>query len=267
MNIIKLLNLTDEQVNNSKVHFATGTNNLYEALYVFFGGKFKEWQEVQNRLNFNNKYIFSLIYFKKNEWLFAGIYEQINVEKKEGKYFYKTEITSIGNELIGRLIIRFEKKFRSSYTFLKNSINSFELIEIMREKYTTLPFPGFSNININFEFLTTIMRNEEQSWKTALSNSKGVYLITDAKNGKLYVGAAYSENAFWSRWASYCKNGHGGNTRLEDLIRLNGFEYAKNLHFSILETRNTSSDDDEIREREKYWKSILLSKEFGYNDN
>jgi len=267
MNINNLLNLTKEQIDNSKIHFATGKNSLYEALYVFFGGEFKEWQEEQNKLNFNKKHIFSLIYFKKNEWLFAGVYEQKSVEKKENKYFYKTELTSIGNELIGRLVIRFEKKFRSSYTFLKNSINSFEVIEIMREKYTILPFPGFSNVNINFEFLTSIIKNEDQSWKTALSNSKGIYLITDIKNGKLYVGAAYGKYAFWSRWASYSKNGHGGNSKLIELIRVNGFEYAKNFCFSILETRNSNSDDEEIKEREKYWKSILLTKEFGYNDN
>jgi group I intron endonuclease len=108
---------------------------------------------------------------------------------------------------------------------------------------------------------------QEPSWKTALSNVKGIYLITDISNGKLYVGSAYGNNAFWNRWKEYSENGHGGNIVLKKLIKIHGKVYADNFRFSILETRSMNAEDDSIILRENYWKHILASREHGYNAN
>ena len=40
-----------------------------------------------------------------------------------------------------------------------------------------------------------------------------------------------------------------------------------NFQFSILETFELGTANSEILEREKYWKKVLKTKEFGYNDN
>jgi hypothetical protein len=56
---------------------------------------------------------------------------------------------------------------------------------------------------------------------------KGVYLIVDKKNGKMYVGSAYGDLGIWSRWSCYIGTGHGWNDELTKLIKDNGIQYAR----------------------------------------
>jgi len=265
--ILDLIDFTEDMIKKSKIHFAIGAIEKLEPLYSFSCNDFKSWQEEQNKKNFEREYIFSLIYYGKDEWLFAGIYKRIGVTKIGNKFKYETELTDKGSNLIGRLILRFTKLFRQSYTLTENYINNFQVLEILRETYTVDPFPGFEKIKIKYDLLKSIILQEELSWKTALSNVKGVYLISDLSNGKLYVGSAYNENAFWNRWNDYSINGHGGNKELKKLIDDNGLDYASNFQFSILESRSMNAQDDEIIKREAFWKDILLSREYGYNKN
>jgi len=267
MKIKELLHLSDEITDNAKIHFAIGYKERYKPLYAFYRNDFKEWQETQNHKNFEKDYILSLIYYGKDEWLFAGVYRRISVEKENERYRYKTELTDIGKEFIGRLVIKYVKPFRASYPYLNKYIDGLELLEILRDRYTVEPFPGYENMKTKFELLQSIISQEEKTWKTALSIVKGVYLISDLSNGKLYVGAAYGGNAFWNRWAGYSLNGHGGNADLKAIIDKEGFDYTKNFLFSILETRSMNAEDDEIIKRESYWKDILLTRPYGYNKN
>jgi hypothetical protein len=48
-----------------------------------------------------------------------------------------------------------------------------------------------------------------------------------------------------------------------------GIVHARNhFRFALLEHRTMKTDDSVVIEREKYWKSVLLSRgEFGYNGN
>ncbi len=267
MKIKDLIELSDEIITNSKIHFAIGPKDRFEPLYAFYRDEFKAWQENQSNNNFKKDYILSLIYFGKDEWLFAGIYKQNSIIQVEGRFIYETTLQDYGRDLIGKLVIYFKKPFRQSFPFLIKCIDKFELVEILRAKYTFAPFPGFERVKIKYELLKSIIDQEEKSWKTALSNVKGIYLISNLINGSLYVGSAYGENAFWNRWKEYAVNGHGSNANLKKLIHENGLEYANNFQFSILETRSMNSEDDEIINRESFWKDILLSREFGYNKN
>ena len=267
MTIKDLINFPEEWLNKSKLHLATGLKDKLEPLYAFYRNDFKEWQESQNRKNFELDYIFSLIYYAKNEWLFAGVYKQTNIKKIDNKYFYQTELQDVGKKFIGRLIIKFEKTFRNSYTFLSNHMEKFQLLEILREPYTVAPFPGFENVRVDFTILKSLIIQEEKTWQTALSSVKGIYLITDKTNGKQYVGSGYGEKSLWSRWSDYAKTGHGNNYKLKDLLLKNGAEYSQNFQFSILETRKMNTDKEEVIRREGFWKEILLSRAFGYNIN
>lgn len=267
MKIIDFLNLSEEIIHNSKIHFAIGNKERFEPLYVFFRNGFQEWQETQHHKNFEKRYILSLIYYGKGEWLFAGIYRRISLSKENELFIYQTELTGYGKEFIGRLIVKFDKKFRQSYPNLRNYCERLELLEILRDRYTVEPFPGYEKVKVGFKLLQSIILQEEKTWKTALSIVKGVYLISDVSNGKLYVGSAYGENAFWTRWEDYTQNGHGGNADLKSIIDKNGIDYADNFLFSILETRSMNAEDDEIIHRESYWKDILLTRTFGYNKN
>jgi hypothetical protein len=120
-------------------------------------------------------------------------------------------------------------------------------------------FPGYKNINLSWSDLKRVI--EKDTWKTALENQKGVYLITDMKAGKFYVGKASGKEMIFGRWKSYVKTCHGGNKDFKEL----GNDYIKqNFRYSILE----AIDDDEIiKTREQWWKEILRTRKFGYNNN
>jgi len=271
MNVSDFIDLTKKVINNTKLHFAIGEKSNDEALKEFIKGDFKEWQEWQSRKNFSRKYVLSLIYLNSNEWLFGGVYRVKECKLKKGKkvypYKYSTKLTDKGSKWIGRLIIDYEKNFRMPYTYCEKYIDDLEILELKRTKYGIMKFPGYENVNINFEDLKLIIETNNRNWKSALSNVQGVYLITDYDNGKLYVGSAYGENNLWQRWSEYVKTGHGNNEELKKLMKNKNDDYFKNFTFSILEIFKNTENVDEIIKRESYWKRILASREFGYNSN
>lgn len=267
MNLKVLLGLDDATIKKTKLHLAIGEKDKNEPLYEMYADTFKEWQESQTKRNFEREYILSLIYFGKDEWLFAGIYTQHGCISATNGFKYDTLLTDKASSLISRLVIGYKKRFRNSYPYLEKCIDQFELIEIRKEPYTFQHFPGYENVMLKYDVLKAITNNEELSWKTALSNVKGVYLIADLFSGKLYVGSAYGTDAFWTRWQEYVKNGHGGNKLLKQIIQQNGIDYASNFQYSILETRSMNAEDSEIIQRESHWKEVLLTRTFGYNDN
>lgn len=256
----------ENNLNSFKVHFATGPKDN-DPLIAFLQGKFKDWQEWQSKKNFERNFILSFIYYDINEWLFAGIYKSNGCELVNDHYEYDTELINIHPQLIGRLIIRYQKDYRQSYVYLENCAAEFQVSQILKDKYSIIEFPGYEKVKIDFNYLLTIYKNNDPTWYTALKNIKGIYLISDTSNGKHYVGSVYGEYAFWTRWQQYCESGHGGNIELERLLENNGIDYAKNFQFSILEIRSSITDDHEIIQREQHWKSILLSNQYGYNRN
>jgi len=269
MKLLEIIPISPKDLSNYKLHLAIGEKDKKEPLYELSKSvdRFKAWQEQQSRKNFERDFILALIYYKKDEWIFGGIYRRLDVKGNTGKFEYVTELLDVKRELIGRLIVHFCKTFRQSYVYLEKVANDIEIIEILREPYSIEPFPGYENVLIDFNLLKTIIEKEAQSWKTALSSVKGIYIITDQNNGKIYVGSAYGQESFWSRWASYVKNGHGGNKELKDIIHSKGIGYASSFQFSILEIRTNTTNDQELIEREEHWKKVLLSRQFGYNSN
>ena len=125
-------------------------------------------------------------------------------------------------------------------------------------------FPGYENINLSWRELRHVLKLE--NWRTALSNQKGIYLITDTKTGKRYVGKASGKRMLLGRWQAYVETGHGGNEELKPLP----FDYIKdNFRYSILDIYKSTTPDPVIDAREIWWKEILLTRkeEYGYNGN
>ncbi len=264
--------IKEEDLQNYKAHLAIGGKGRDNRLPLneFVRGKFKEYQETQNSQNFKRKYIFSLIYYRKEEWIFVGIYEVISVEKIGAKYKYDTKLLDHYEDLIGRLVFHYSKPHpQNTYLYFEKIFDKLEIVELLHDKVTLEEFPGFENVDINYSELRNIIELEDGSWKSALSSMQGIYLISDTSNGKLYVGAAYGQDAFWQRWTEYANNGTGGNKELKKTLEENGIKYAYNFRYSILEVYSKQTKEENyIRDREKYWKNILLSKgEFGYNLN
>jgi len=251
-------------LNNYKIHLAGGPHKPLEA---FFQGNFKEWQEWQTQRNFQCKQVISLIDLGYNKWLFAGVYKINGYTKISDKHFsYNTQLIEGFEDLIGRIIISYKRKGRASYLWGRPERNKFEISEILAKKMEIEEFPGYDSATVSFSKLKIIIEQNIQSWKGALSNIKGVYLITDTETGKLYVGSATGFNGIWNRWTEYLNNGHGGNKSLIELLNKNGIEYRNNFQYSILEIADFHMSDDFIKQREQYWMDVLKTKEFGYNN-
>ena len=137
-----------------------------------------------------------------------------------------------------------------------------EILQILPDTFDNDIFPGYDKVNLSWNELSRVINKE--SWKTALQNQKGIYLITDITNGKMYVGSAYGEHMLLGRWKSYVKTGNGGNIELKKLSHA----YIKsNFKYSILDIFKSTIDDKIILERESWWKVVLQTREFGYNKN
>ena len=263
MKLKTVIPFLDENMKDIKIHFARGRVVKEEALKAFLAGGFKSWQEHQTKRNFERKYILSLILLDDGEWLFAGVYKRQGVSEIESDnhYRYKTSLTDIGSDLIGKVVVRFKRTFRQSYCLLENYIDDLEVLEIKRDMYS-IPFPGYDKVSISWQELYVVINTD--AWKTALQNQKGVYLLTDVSCGKMYVGSAIGEEMIWSRWKTYVDNGHGGN---KDLKRLSFKHIKENFIYTILDVYKANTDDDVILEREQWWKNVLKTREYGYNRN
>ena len=280
INLHELVGINEEEFSNYKVHFATGLPDRYEPYKAFLIDDFKNWQEHQTGKNFRREYILSLIYYDKDIWMFGGVYKvlpiaPVPIENPNGwkGWKYETELMDKATEYIGRAFFRFKKEFRASYPTLeldpKNGepIAKMPLSHILDKRVALTDFLGFDQVNIDYKTLKHIVLDNILSWKSALSNVKGIYLIVDTLSGKQYVGSAYGDDCIWQRWANYAKDGHGGNVELKELLKANGEEYKYNFKYSILEVCNMNLGNEYIIERETHWKEVLLTRRFGLNKN
>jgi hypothetical protein len=252
-----------------KLHFARW-NKEHQPLDVWVRDPL-EWQEWQAyrpmRDDFNRPFIFSLMqfYHEPDTWLFGGIFEVL--ERRPDRY--EVRLMEEGAGFIGRLKMRSSYRERATRVFFENHYGGLEVTEILREPYSGRPFPGFESIDLSFEELEALVRNNRADWRGALANTKGIYLITDTETGKRYVGSAYGESGIWSRWQSYVESGHGGNVELRKLVSDPTLAYCrKAFRFALLETRPAPTPDEFILAREDYWKRILFTRgEEGMNRN
>ena len=276
--LCELLHINQEDLANYKIHFAIGAKDKKEAYKIFLLDEFKGWQEEQTNKNFGRRYVLSLVYYEKDIWMFGGIYQveqnpvPIQKENLQG-WRYKSELVDKEVDLIGRAFFRFKKEFRASYPGLElvpkagEAVAEMPLSHILDKKVSITDFPGFEHVNIDYKTLKKIVSDNVQSWKSTLSSVKGIYLIVDTKTGKQYVGSAYGDECIWQRWSAYVKDGHGGNIRLKDLLKVNGEDYRNNFKYSILEVCNMNLGNEYIIDRESYWKEVLLTREYGLNEN
>lgn len=280
LKLLDVLKIIESELKNYKVHFATGTNDKMKPYKKFLIGEFKEWQEQQTNKNFSRPYILSLIYYNKDLWIFGGIYQvtgkPVPIEKANENWKgwkYSTELVDCQTDLIGRIFVSYKKEYRQSYPNLEmipeNGMcpRDMSISSILDKRVSINDFIGFDQVNIDYETLCVIIRENIPSWRAALSNVKGIYLIADKKTGKQYVGSAYGDECIWQRWSAYAKDGHGGNCELVELLSKNGSDYKYNLKYSILEICNMNLGNEYIIKRENYWKEMLQTREFGLNKN
>lgn len=139
-----------------------------------------------------------------------------------GNVGYKLTLLDDFIEYRKRLIIKTQKKVGRAYNRRYVSIDD----DLMPEVYELSPstnlkeFNGYQNVSLTHKELQYIINDTEPSWKLALSSVKAVYVITDTKTGKLYIGSASGNSqGLWQRWECYAnfKDLTAGNKDLKHL--------------------------------------------------
>ena len=274
-----------------KFHMSTDFLGLKKSPYDCLMEDSKDWQNLNNYRNEKGKssrldgydYLVSFVQYNiygRNFFVFGGIYK-VEIAKPEHYEIGGYNISLLdNNDTIGELLNKYRKRlvikldenlginFELTYEAVaKKNIEVFEVFpDIAIEK-----FNGYQNVSINHKELREIVSNNELSWKLALSSVKAVYVITDTKTGKLYIGSASGNSqGLWQRWECYAdfKDLTAGNKEFEVLVKEKGKNYIKdNFKYSILEIFDTKTKQEYILERENYWKNVFETKKFGMNWN
>ena len=123
------------------------------------------------------------------------------------------------------------------------------------------PFPGYDHLVLDRTRLQAVMREHRYaSWRTALSSVTGVYLITDTRDGRHYVGKADGAESIRQRWHTYATNGHGGNVELRGLD-------PDSFRFSLLRVFDPATPTSVVNAAESHFKRALDSVRHGLNRN
>jgi len=270
MKLFDLLRALDSEIDPArcKIHLAC-SNGINDPLEVFLAGDFDEWQSWQTKRNFERPLVLSLIALPQPaQWLFAGVHDAVGSEQGGCGFRYELRRRDATDEFDGRLVVSFKRPGRQSYLLAERWATQLAIVEIKPERMRISEFRGYSRTLLTKSQLDIVVRQAIHSWRAALSAVSGIYLISDRATGKLYVGSATAGEGMWSRWCAYSATGHGGNIELKDLLDREGSEYAENFQFSILEIADTHASQDDVLERETYWKQMLISrKPHGYNAN
>ena len=270
LKLIDLIRLSHIELGNYKIHCATDNKRSdWRPLEAYFAGNFEVGQSQQSQKNFECDTILSLINLSySRRWLYVGVYRVDGVrEAEESGFIYDLTRLPGLEHLDGRTIINFEKTFRNSYPWGRNYEDNLIVNSIREEPLSIADFPGFNEIRLSFDLLQAIIRQDNPSWRSALANIAGVYVISDGKTGSQYVGSAYGGIGIWQRWSEYANTGHGGNKELKQLLRDNGKDYAKSFQFALVEVCDINAGIDFILSRERHWKDVLMTREFGLNSN
>ncbi|EGQ80414.1 hypothetical protein HMPREF9094_0580 [Fusobacterium animalis ATCC 51191] len=274
-----------------KFHMSTDFLGLKKSPYDCLMEDSKDWQNLNNYRNEKGKssrldgydYLVSFVQYNiygRNFFVFGGIYK-VEIAKPEhyeiGGYNIslldnKDPIGEFLNKYRKRLIVKLDENLGINFELTYEAIEkkNIEVFEVF-PNIASGKFNGYQNVSITHKELREIVSNNELSWKLALSYIKAVYVITDTKTGKLYIGSASGNSqGLWQRWGCYAdfKDLTGGNKEFEVLVEKNGKDYIlKNFKYSILEIFDAKTGQEYILERENYWKNVFETKKFGMNKN
>jgi len=273
-------------LNKTKIKFNMNAGNVeIKAWDLLFKEDETEWEQINawktkhpnNNLNHADYLLAFAQYYPYGPeyFIFGGLYKI----KKIGPEVYDEvgyELTLMEDykEYRKRLIVKLKKPIgRDLYNRLYKNIQD----TLEPEVYEIAPntklghFPGYQNVTLSHPQMQQIILRNEPSWKQALMNVKGVYVITDLSNGKLYIGSASGNtDGIWQRWSDYAniENLTGGNKLLNEIKLDKGKDYIiNNFQYSILEIFDTKTKADIIINRENYWKNVFCTRKYGMNYN
>lgn len=264
------LNLAEVRVLRHKDKRASKGNSPYE-LWRDSKPQFDRYQSTQstaNRGKLKAQYWASFVVTPSDETMFVGLYRAKNrglleedtpmphmegIDKAGSCDVYGLNLEDRLRDLIGRLIVDCGSGGRA---WIQRSDHKDKAIIEIRKEFKEPDFPGFMN------FIGSLSQLERlpKGWITALSCTKGIYLLTCPKTKEQYVGSATGSQGFFQRWQEYAQTGHGGDVALK-------LRAPSDYQISILEVAGTAATEEDIREMEKRWKLKLQSRDMGLNRN
>jgi hypothetical protein len=161
--------------------------------------------------------------------------------------------SAITNDLAGRLVVEWGASERA---WIQRADNQDKLVVELREAFREEAFPGFTR----FVYPLSKIGHLPATWVSALSASRGVYLLTCPRTKEQYIGSASGSDGLHGRWLSYVRDGHGGNVGLKS-------RDPSDYQVSVPEVVGSSATAEEILGLEGLWKQKLQSREMGLNRN
>ena len=273
-------------LNKTKIKFNMNAGNVeIRAWDLLFKEDETEWEQINawktkhpnNNLNHADYLLAFAQYYPYGPeyFIFGGLYKIKKIEPEVyDEVGYELTLMDDYKEYRKRLIVKLKKTIgRDLYNRLYKNIQD----TLEPEVYEIAPntklghFPGYQNVTLSHPQMQQIILRNEPSWKQALMNVKGVYVITDLSNGKLYIGSASGNtDGIWQRWSDYAniENLTGGNKLLNEIKLDKGKDYIiNNFQYSILEIFDTKTKADTIINRENYWKNVFCTRKYGMNYN
>lgn len=114
----------------------------------------------------------------------------------------------------------------------------------LRRQITEPAFPGYHRFTTGLAAVPTL----PATWRGALEQVRGAYVLTHVPTKQLYVGSAYGGDGFYSRWLKHAKD--------PDPIGLKELQVTQ-AAVSILEVTAAAWGEAEALDAEAHWKRIL----------
>ncbi len=268
INLNDVLKLSD--ISNTKIRFNLMIEENWNPIELFQSDDLKKlmaghyWNYRRNKSYQEGQVTIGFIKISAREdrWLLFHVGRVTKDLNKLEAVGYEYEPLPEYDKYIGRLVIKYKNKGQMMIRQAQSVIDECEVHEILPDIFDDDLFPGYEHVHLSWLSLARLIQKD--TWKTALQNQKGIYLITDAATGKMYVGSAYGEQMLLSRWQDYVRTRHGNNVALKKLCP---HYIEQNFYYSILDIFKSTVADEVILARESWWKKVLLTRSFGYNGN
>ncbi|MCP3163143.1 GIY-YIG nuclease family protein [Myxococcus qinghaiensis] len=135
--------------------------------------------------------------------------------------------------------------------------NRFPIEALVEESIITRRIPPWQELVLTWAQLALL----PTSWRTLLSQWRGIYFIHDERRRLGYVGSAAGAENLLGRWLDYAASGHGGNKLLRQ-------SQPADLRFSVLERTSPDMAVREVVSLEQTWKRRLHTHtHYGLNEN
>ena len=266
----ELLNLTDDEIENSRISLNTWDKTTNEWYYDIWNrtknDDFGYYNPDTKTYLREGNIVFSFIQSPRDnsKWFLSSV-SKITKSVKPGLCEHEKIVKYDG--MIERLKIELATGKRWGYNYpIKRFIDQAIVISIDDENKDIVKFEGFDKVYLTYNELNKVLSNKNCDYYKILNNIKGVYCLTDTNNGKLYIGSAYGNDGVAKRWEDYALTEDGGNKELTKL-KLKPNYIKKYFTYTLLEFYDKNVSDSFILEREKYWKQVLDTRKHGYNDN